>query len=592
MGGSGPPDDMVGRGRARAVSARGGFRADDAINRCWESKGRGVGTINVQQVMDEHPEAKNDFDHPAWRNICRDGKLGTGHWAEPIWGYYYSSDEWVVRRQGMLFANAGVDCLVYDTTNGVDMWDKGYQTVGRGFSRMKADGVAVPGFAFMMPIGSIWYRGAHQWTRKQLRMAWEKIYSKGLYRDLWFVWKGKPLVLASPEGLDPDDHVDREILAFFTFRPIQPLYAEGPSKWRKWGWLSVYPQSVFTNEDGTPEQVCVGVAQNINQENLCKYAATDEGGFRCYGLSYAMNGTEVFGRSYTSKGFDPRPDAKLWGANFQEQWDRAVMVDPEFVFVTGWNEWIAGPRRFREVPNGFSDQFDEEHSRDCEPSKGNLKDHYYYQLCANIRRYKGVDAVAPVRATDLTLASSAGDWTARAAAFADWKKDLTARNARGYYPYASDTGRNALETARVSHDADYLYFEAVSPKELSPSTDPNWMRLLIRTNREGATWEGYQYVLNRLPVVDGAKATLERSTGGWNWTKVCMCDCRVDGNRFVVRVPRTVLNVGTARFELRFKWCDNNLGDGDILSLYTDGDAMPGGRFAFRYVADDLDRSK
>ena len=34
----------------------------------------------------------------------------------------------------------------------------------------------------------------------------------------------------------------------------------------------------------------------------------------------------------------------------------------------------------------------------------------------------------------------------------------------------------------------------------------------------------------------------------------------------------------------------NNIGDGDILSVYTDGDAMPGGRFTFRYVADDLRR--
>lgn len=560
----------------------------NAVNRCWDSKGRGIGTINVQDVMDRHPEAKNDYNHPAWRNICRDGKVGSGHWAEPIWGYYYSSDEWVARRHGLLFADAGIDAVVFDTTNGIDMWEEGYMTVGRVFTRMRREGTPVPGFAFMMPIGSIWSRIAHEWTRKQLHMVWEKVYSKGLFRDVWFMWKGKPLVLAHPEALDPNDPLDRKLLDFFTFRPVQPLYCEGQSAWRKWGWLATHPQAVYTNPDGTPEQITVGVAQNICQESVCKYAATDEGGYVCHGLSYAMNGEEVFGRSYTSKGFDPRPDAKLYGANFQEQWDRAIKVDPEFVFVTGWNEWISGPKPFREVPNGFSDQFDEEHSRDCEPSKGNLKDHYYYQLCANIRRFKGVSSVASASATNLGLGSSAADWEKKGTAFCDWKKDLSARNAKGYYKYSSDTGRNALETARVSHDADFVYFEAVSPKALSPVYDPNWMRLLIRNNREGATWEGFQFIVNRLPNVDGREAVLERSLGGWKWTKVCACECRVDANRLVVKIPRRVLGVATPKFELRFKWCDNNIGDGDILSVYTDGDAMPGGRFTFRYVADDL----
>ena len=31
----------------------------------------------------------------------------------------------------------------------------------------------------------------------------------------------------------------------------------------------------------------------------------------------------------------------LEGRNFEEQWSYALEVDPEMVFVTGWNEWIA-----------------------------------------------------------------------------------------------------------------------------------------------------------------------------------------------------------------------------------------------------------
>ena len=30
------------------------------------------------------------------------------------------------------------------------------------------------------------------------------------------------------------------------------------------------------------------------------------------------------------------------GLYFDQQWQRALEVDPEFIFVTGWNEWTAG----------------------------------------------------------------------------------------------------------------------------------------------------------------------------------------------------------------------------------------------------------
>lgn len=40
--------------------------------------------------------------------------------------------------------------------------------------------------------------------------------------------------------------------------------------------------------------------------------------------------------------YDVTPDTDK-GLYFAEQWSRALEVDPEFVFVTGWNEWTAGP---------------------------------------------------------------------------------------------------------------------------------------------------------------------------------------------------------------------------------------------------------
>jgi len=56
-----------------------------------------------------------------------------------------------------------------------------------------------------------------------------------------------------------------------------------------------------------------------------------------------MNAPDVFGRSYTHhSGLIGGTDAVNHGYNFQEQWERALQLDPQFIFVTGWNEWIAG----------------------------------------------------------------------------------------------------------------------------------------------------------------------------------------------------------------------------------------------------------
>src|SRR5690606_20496289 len=107
------------------------------------------------------------------------------------------------------------------------------------------------------------------------------------------------------------------------------------------------------------------------------------------------------GRSYHDAHQPASEGRDTTGRNFAEQWERALEVDPPFVFVTGWNEWIAS--RFDENapfygagPVTFVDQFDQEFSRDCEPMKGGHGDNYYYQLASQIRRYKGVRPLPPV----------------------------------------------------------------------------------------------------------------------------------------------------------------------------------------------------
>jgi len=104
------------------------------------------------------------------------------------------------------------------------------------------------------------------------------------------------------------------------------------------------------------------------------------------------------GRSFHDGRVDDRPQAYKYGLNFEEQWRRALELDPEVVFITGWNEWIAMQLNKTEGPAIFCDQFNLEFSRDVEMMKGGYGDNYYMQMAGNIRRFKGIPSPSSTRA--------------------------------------------------------------------------------------------------------------------------------------------------------------------------------------------------
>ena len=524
--------------------------------------------VNVNNVVANAPTAVHDLNHPAW------GYFGMPHhWDEPLYGYYDTDDRWVLRRHAELLAAAGVDVIIFDNTNGTATWKDSYDVLFEVFAEARADGVKTPQIAFLLPLF-----GADDNTDTQLRMLYTDIYKPGRYSDLWFYWKGKPLIMAYPDHMRRSkDPLDKEIYAFFSFRPGVAGYNEsGEDKKGKtalsrafsenlyWNWLSVYPQAVNYNRDGTPEQMTVGVAQNWSAER---------------GLT-AMNGENVFGRTYTSKGYDTRENAVLYGANFAEQAAYALEVDPEFVFITGWNEWVAG--RFEEwcgVTNAFPDEYNDAFSRDMEPSAGKLKDHYYYQMADFIRRYKGVKPTAAdtVRRT----IGSFADWENVPVTYWSYENNTFNRDDVGYgnIRYTDATGRNDIAWAKAASDNENLYFLVACKNELTPRTDPQWMRLLLSTGGSSA-WEGYDFIVNRT----GA-GSLERSSGGWNWETVGAANVQVNGNLLWITIPKSALGLTGNAFTVDFKWTDNTLENGDIMDLYLHGDTAPVGRFNFRYVS-------
>jgi hypothetical protein len=306
-----------------------------------------------------------DPDHPVW------GPEGAFHWwGEPAVGYFLATDPWVIRRNLSMLQDAGVDVLLCDVTNEVTYPDE-VRALSEVARRMRSEGNRTPQLAFV----------THSNAAQTPRQLYDEFYSKRLYPEMWFEWKGKPLLLGDRDATFPDgSRLPPTIRDFFTWRYS---WAWEPGK-DKWPWIDHSPQRYGWDTDPqVPEEAPAAVASHP-----------------------VLN----IGRS-SHDGHEPPVDRYRvtptdgQGLYFAEQLTRLLQIDPEFAFIDGWNEWVA--QRFVLKPGQkvqfpgkplepgdsfFIDAYNAEFSRDIEPMRGGYGDNYYYQMVAAIRRFKGVQA--------------------------------------------------------------------------------------------------------------------------------------------------------------------------------------------------------
>ena len=479
-------------------------------------------------------------------------------WGEPIFGYYRSNDESVIRKHAQMLSDAGVDVLLFDVTNAFT-YDDTVLTVCRVFADVRRAGCATPQIAFI----------AHSRSAEVVRRLYDRFYSRNLYPELWFRWKGKPLILESGDALDP------AVADFFALR--QSWAWTNPKGWfgdgrDKWPWVDHYPQKFGWHESpDKPEEIAVCVAQHP---------------------------VSNIGRSFhDGKQPPPGQTATEKGLCFAEQWRRAQEVGPEFAFITGWNEWIAqrfvnkGRQPFLGRPlapgeSFFVDQYNQEFSRDVEPMKAGHGDNYYYQMVDGIRRYKGVRPLAPVTPRPIRIDGQFEDWQAVGPEFRDTLGDPVNRNHPGYGgagPYVNTTGRNDIVAAKVSCDEKNVYFYVRTRGPLTPCTDPNWMLLFIDADRNPATgWLGYNFIVNRAGV-QPQRTVLERSQGGrYRWGSPVSIECRAGAGEIELAIPQAALGIKALPAVFDFKWADNIQQTGDWSDFTLNGDAAPNDRFNYR----------
>lgn len=524
---------------------------------------------NITEIIRMHPEAMKEYHHPAWGKT----KPGFFYWEQPLLGYYRTTDPWVLRKHAEMLADAKVDAVFFDCTNGSLTWVESYEALMKTWDQAQKDGVNVPKIAFMLPFGPVPH------SLVSLRQLYRDLYKPGRYKNLWFNWKGKPIIMAYPDNLTNSEE-DRAIADFFTFRPGQPDYVDGPKGKDQWAWLENYPQKGYVpQKDGTFEQVAVGVAQNASPETK--------------GHCSAFNLPGSQGRDFSFRnGFDPRVDGYLYGWNFQEQWERAFEIDPELVFVTGWNEYIASQwlpeHNWTGDPFSFVDQFDWKRSRDIEPNKGwgDKGDVYYLQLVDNVRKFKGMTPPEKTSAPKTIKIGKTNQWNDVTPVYDHYKGNTFYRDhvGRNNTYYTNRTGRNDIIKAKVARDRQSVYFYVETAGKLSSRKDPNWMMLFIDIDRDKSTgWNGYDYIINRQSPTP-KKVIVEKNIGNrWEWKEVNREPYVVNGNRLEIMIDRETLGMKGKALDFEFKWNDNMQENGNIMDFYVNGDTAPGGRFNFVY---------
>ena len=263
------------------------------------------------------------------------------YWSKPAQGYYRSTDKTAARNNLTLLGEAKVDFIILDYTNANDSYvtdpDKGeiwafapLRTLCEVILEMRAEGKKVP---YIVP-----------WCGESegplIEAFYERFYAVEAYRDCFVYWEGKPFMLLK------DLVKDFSHPELFTVRRMWGL-----TKDKCWRFLNIDNTDTVYRNGKVLEQLSVAVATQETYMSLPSAHGRDNGNF------------------------------------FYNQWKTAFEVRPKVVTLTWWNEWAA----MRFIIDGetvFTDNYNQEYSRDIEPMEGGHGDLYYQWMKQYIAAYK------------------------------------------------------------------------------------------------------------------------------------------------------------------------------------------------------------
>lgn len=485
---------------------------------------------------------------------------GQAHfWGEPLFGYYNSADEWVIRRQMKMLTLAGIDFIAFDLTNRVTykaVYDKVLSTI-EDFQRQ---GWKAPKAVFY----------THSKSMETTRELYEDLYKPRRFENAWYKVNGKPMIIAytdvdddiaeaksrSDIGYKPEPY-SKEILDFFYFKkpqwPFDPSFENG-FPWVEWK----FPQPLH----GGVMSVTVASHPKV-----------------------PMSRSITSGWINWGRGWDPDKQKNIAadvdkGTFFQRQWDNAIKIDPDTIFVGGWNEWIAYKQPYGDEYM-LCDAANREYSRDVEPMKDGYEDAFYLQMIKNIRRYKGLPA-----AENKTSPKKASPVSAAAKSYHNVDATSYARNFPGVtdkITYQRAAPVNVLEEVKVSYDPSFIAFEIKAVKDfVAPRAGSEGLNIYIGTGTPSLKgWKGYEILLRQ--DASAKSFSINKLDSSYNLKTIGKTTYTIEGNTLTVKLPRELAGLGGGAKDFYFKVADGLEHPQDLMDSYLSGSVMPMGRLSYLY---------
>lgn len=438
-------------------------------------------------------------------------QIGAFHFTnEPLYGYYNSSDPWVITRHMELFILAGIDFIFLDTSNSL-IYDEDIR--GSQFEGV----VKAPSYTLLDTMLELYEKGwdvpkvvflTNTRSGERVEEIRRAFYDSGKYEALWFKPDGvRPMIIATTEQNDGASDTWGDVNKFVPVSAADQLYfdvkeTQWPNKGSKpngFPWISNRAPQTYHEES---KAISVSVAQHGN-----------------------LGFTDMIDRNSRGYNYKEQKVEENWqlGQNFENQWDTVFSLeekgkDVTFVNVTGWNEWVGMKFGNLDSKAVMVDNFYGQYTRDIEPDKTLYQDTTLLQLTRNLRKFK-YEPAAETYLWKTKTVRAFEDFEDVPAVYVDFEGDALARDYWSFDvkptgPYYTDaTDRNDILETRVVHDGTNLYFLVTTKEDVTAyESGDNWMNILIKTeaSTEDNSFAGYNFAVNRAP--DGNTTSVEKST--------------------------------------------------------------------------------
>lgn len=259
------------------------------------------------------------------------------YWGEPALGFYRSDDKSVIKTHMQQLADAGIDFIIIDNTNAQTSWkNSSYWN-----EMITSSNTALLDTIVQMNASGLKTPRVLNWINTNnggdvVKAIYDEFYTNSKYKDVWVYYEGKPFILTTTSYSSSN----------LTTRKMWGLQTSLSTN--EWSYLQINNDLPARNINGEIEQIGVSVAMQS---------------------TYMSNTATAIGRRK--------------GETFYNQWKTAFKYHPKVVTITWWNEWAA-----QYINGNFTDEYNQEYSRDIEPMKGGHGSKYYEMMKRYIQAYK------------------------------------------------------------------------------------------------------------------------------------------------------------------------------------------------------------